>query len=88
MKNVSFNALTTEDIFLKELIDGNAKSQSDMALKIQEAVDKCHNFMQSTCTSGNNLNSVDILCGGDFEAELEIAVRKSIEVLSTWEVQT
>lgn len=85
VKNVGFNAFTTENIFLKELVDGKAKPQSDMSLKIYKAIDKCQSFIKSTCSSGNDLKTIDILLEAAFEAELKKAVRKSIEILSNWE---
>lgn len=87
VKNVGFNAFTTENIFVKELVDGKAKTQSDMSLKIYEAIEKCQTFMKSTCSSGNDLKTIDILLEAEFEAELKKAVRRSIEILSNWEAQ-
>lgn len=40
--------------------------------------------MKSTCSSGNDLKTIDILLEAAFEAELKKAVRKSIEILSNW----
>lgn len=87
VKNVGFNVFTTDNTFLKELIDGKAKTQSDMSSKIYEAIDRCQTFMKSTCSSGNYLETIDILLKAEFEAEFKRALTKSIEILSNWECQ-